>query len=216
MHRVVLMLLLSACAGGSSGPGGDNGNDAGSDTGAVSDSGGQVGVPGLGIGVSAGGDHTCVHLDNGDVHCWGRSHVGQLGLSTATNLGDNEEPTGSRVDVGAEVVQVSVGGLHTCALTSEGAVKCWGLADLGALGYGNMEEIGIEDTPASVGEVPLPGIAVEVKAGSKFCRYNCRTSSKPISLGICQRNLCPANSPVASPPTWMVNGGAVVWKNCSA
>src|SRR5262245_54954 len=37
-----------------------------------------------------------------------------------------------------------------------------------------------------------------------------------MSLGTSQRNLRPANSPVASPPTWTVNGGAALWKNCSA
>src|SRR5215813_3719302 len=37
-----------------------------------------------------------------------------------------------------------------------------------------------------------------------------------MSLGICQRNWRPANSPVASPPTCTVKGGAALWKNCSA
>src|SRR5215472_19195073 len=38
----------------------------------------------------------------------------------------------------------------------------------------------------------------------------------PISLGIFQWNFRPANSPCASPPTCTVNGGAALWKNCSA
>ena len=57
---------------------------------------------------------------------------------------------------------------------------------------------------------------MEVNAGSKFCRYSSRTSAKPISLCSFQWNLRPANSPLASPPTCTVNGGATVWKNCSA
>lgn len=34
------------------------------------------------------------------------------------------------------VTQVATGGHHSCALTSDGKVWCWGSSYLGALGYG--------------------------------------------------------------------------------
>ena len=34
-------------------------------------------------------------------------------------------------------------------------MRCWGYAAEGRLGYGNLENIGDDETPASVGDVPV-------------------------------------------------------------
>jgi hypothetical protein len=40
-------------------------------------------------------------------------------------------------------------------ITDTGAVRCWGQAGEGRLGYGNLDFIGDDETPSSVGDVPL-------------------------------------------------------------
>lgn len=49
--------------------------------------------------------------------------------------------------------QLALGG-HACVLTAGGAVRCWGLGLNGRLGYGNLNNIGDNETPASAGDVP--------------------------------------------------------------
>jgi hypothetical protein len=36
-----------------------------------------------------------------------------------------------------------------------GAVRCWGRASTGALGYGNTHDVGDDETPAAAGDVNL-------------------------------------------------------------
>ena len=39
--------------------------------------------------ISAGFYRSCALLDNASVKCWGRNHVGQLGIDNTTQMGDN-------------------------------------------------------------------------------------------------------------------------------
>ena len=51
--------------------------------------------------------------------------------------------------------KIEAGGNHTCALLTNGAVRCWGSGGNGALGYGNTDDIGDDETPASAGDVEV-------------------------------------------------------------
>ena len=51
--------------------------------------------------------------------------------------------------------RLAAGGDHTCAILANGSVRCWGLGVDGQLGYGNKDNIGDDETPASAGAVPL-------------------------------------------------------------
>jgi alpha-tubulin suppressor-like RCC1 family protein len=44
---------------------------------------------------------------------------------------------------------------HACALLTKGAVRCWGWNHCGQLGYGNIGNIGDDETPASAGDMPV-------------------------------------------------------------
>jgi alpha-tubulin suppressor-like RCC1 family protein len=89
------------------------------------------------VQVSAGATHTCAVLATRQVACWGNNGGGKLGDGTTTN---RRSPALVR-DVGGggtlgNVVQVSVGSAHTCAVLGDGRVACWGNNATGALGAG--------------------------------------------------------------------------------
>lgn len=110
--------------------------------------------------------HTCALLTTGAVRCWGRNSSGQLGYGHKNDIGDNETPASAlNVPLGGTAVQISAGIYHTCALLSTGAVRCWGEASYGQLGYGNMNDIGDDETPASAGSVNVGGAVEKIAAG---------------------------------------------------
>jgi hypothetical protein len=57
---------------------------------------------------------------------------------------------------------VAAGTRHSCARLSSGAVRCWGQGYYGALGYGNTENIGDDESPSTAGDVDVGGRAVQV------------------------------------------------------
>ena len=59
------------------------------------------------------------------------------------------------VNVGGIVAQVVAGRDHSCALLTTGKVRCWGRGTWAPLGYGNTNNIGDDETPASAGDVRL-------------------------------------------------------------
>lgn len=91
--------------------------------------------------ISAGSFHTCALDLEHRVWCWGRGNNGQLGrgeylqqdyaqLVLADGTGSNNYLDG--------VMQVVAGNTHTCALMTDGTVKCWGNGRYGKLGDGNV------------------------------------------------------------------------------
>jgi len=82
--------------------------------------------------VSAGDYHTCAVLKGGKLKCWGYNYYGAVGDGSTT-----DRRTPKQVDgLTSGVKSVSAGGYHTCALLTNGKVKCWGYNPYGEIGNG--------------------------------------------------------------------------------
>lgn len=104
-----------------------------------------VGFLGLGSGmaaVSAGELHNCVLTLSGGVKCWGNNSLGQLGNGSTTSAFLPVDVAG----LGSGVQAISAGAFHTCALTSAGAVKCWGDNVFGQMGDGRFPGVALPQT----------------------------------------------------------------------
>ncbi|MEI8240986.1 MAG: DUF4082 domain-containing protein, partial [Actinomycetota bacterium] len=84
------------------------------------------------------GQATCALMLDTTVKCWGYGGYGQLGDGTFGI--DSNNPyvlTPTTVTGLSSVVALAGGDAHMCALTSAGAVKCWGYDGFGQLGDGS-------------------------------------------------------------------------------
>ena len=82
---------------------------------------------------------TCAITVSGALKCWGANDKGQAGTGvTGDEVPLVTTPTGV-VGLAEGVAAVSTGAHHTCALTTQGAVKCWGSDDVWQLGNGWWE-----------------------------------------------------------------------------
>ena len=92
------------------------------------------------VAVSAGAQHTCAILDNGDLKCWGRDYYGQLGDGGSNT--NPTAPTSTAIDLGTgrTAVAVAAGWHHTCAILDNGDAKCWGFNHNGMLGDGSTTD----------------------------------------------------------------------------
>jgi alpha-tubulin suppressor-like RCC1 family protein len=88
--------------------------------------------------VIAGWNHTCAVMGGGEVKCWGWNFYGQLGDETKAA---QSRPVNVR-RLMDDAVDIALGWAHTCAVTADGGVKCWGRNDSGQLGDGtNLDSI---------------------------------------------------------------------------
>lgn len=120
------------------------------------------------IAIAAGGNHTCAILSNNALRCWGRGIAGQLGYGQGGAVGQGAQTIldVGDVPVGGSVLQVVAGESHTCARLTDGAVRCWGDGEHGALGYGNREAVGVLFSPIDdAGDVMLQGKASALGVG---------------------------------------------------
>ena len=102
-----------------------------------------------------------------DVDCGGHcgTHSCEMLQSCSTDedcmagvcLGGTCVPDSSRLATGDD---------HTCALLATGAVRCWGHGNDGQLGYGNTNDIGDNEAPASAGNMNVGGNVIQLAAGN--------------------------------------------------
>lgn len=132
--------------------------------------------------ITAGYKHTCALDGSGKAYCWGLSADGQLGNGDFGLLdpGDEQSYRHRTVPVevqgGHEFLDISAGGLNTCAVTKDGDAYCWGRGREGQLGNGKS---GIDDEdPTRYVFAPTPTqvlgsdyVAISV-GGSHACALN--------------------------------------------
>ncbi len=102
--------------------------------------------------IASGATFACAVLDDGTVRCWGDNSDGQLG--DGRRVQQPQRPVMVIATPGAaptnplqNVVSVASGAATSCALLSDGSLRCWGSNQGGALGNGT--------TSAQSGPVPV-------------------------------------------------------------
>jgi alpha-tubulin suppressor-like RCC1 family protein len=84
-------------------------------------------------------------IRDGQIYCWGDNSSGELGTGNTDSPQRSPVPVNTaNVPAATQWTEVAVGD-HTCAITSTGALWCWGANDSGQLGTGTASEI---PTPA--------------------------------------------------------------------
>jgi alpha-tubulin suppressor-like RCC1 family protein len=121
------------------------------------------------VQIASGGAHSCVVYKDGTFICWGVCGVGQCGYPGGGDIGDspNDFPL-LPISLPDPVTELALGDLHSCALTDEGNVYCWGEGDLGRLGYGNTNDLGRAAGSMPTTPVPIGGVAIDITAGRDF------------------------------------------------
>lgn len=82
--------------------------------------------------ISAGDYFTCAVSSTGSGKCWGDNGNGQLGDGTTTHRNTPVDI----LAVSSGISALANGSNHSCALLSNGGLKCWGLNFVGQLGNG--------------------------------------------------------------------------------
>ncbi len=95
--------------------------------------------------VTGGGLHSCGVATDNRAYCWGENHYGQLGDGTFSDARDRVRP--GAVVGGLEFVQLSLTGAHTCGVTTDRRLYCWGMNFYGQLGDGSSQH---QSSPVAV------------------------------------------------------------------
>lgn len=103
--------------------------------------------------IVGGYHHTCSVSDAGKVACWGNNNWGAFGVGTTTS---SPEPIAIS-SMGWGAASMSLGYYHSCAVTSNAGLKCWGYNGNGQLGIGNTNS---QYSPVDVAGVTTPILQV--------------------------------------------------------
>lgn len=138
--------------------------------------------------VATGNTHGCAITLNREVYCWGANYNGQLGIGKDGFMNTYKEPVGyaSKVVTGKQnaksgylsnVVDLSMGQNHSCALTADGDIYCWGDNTALELGAAHEEDrmhrpekimsMGDYDISEYLWMIPYP-VKVPAPEGVKF------------------------------------------------
>ena len=111
------------------------------------------------VALAAGKEHTCALHADGAVQCWGNNDFGQLGNEEVV---ESSVPVPAAVPGDAHVVAIAAGAFHTCAVSRDHRVFCWGYNGWGSLGIGDQPS---QAVPQLVTLAATNAVATDVAAG---------------------------------------------------
>jgi alpha-tubulin suppressor-like RCC1 family protein len=129
--------------------------------------------------LDVGTDHACALGGQSEVFCWGSGGSGQLGTEDKQDVGTASGPVRAHVKGGLVVRDLALGAEHSCLLTTEGSVYCFGLNDVGQLGVAHTGNIG--DAPGTMGASMQPvnlGAGFSVKSLASGDSHVCALSQQ--------------------------------------
>ena len=99
--------------------------------------------------ISVGSSHSCALLDNDYVSCWGNKNDGRNGQGIDGGSDIKEPQNITVIPSGLNVISISAGESHTCAILTDNSVICWGVGTIGSVSgkryyFGNRTPISIE------------------------------------------------------------------------
>ena len=116
--------------------------------------------------MSLGGGHSCATIVDNGMRCWGDNQRGQLGDAKNVNSPIPVAPTAwgsgpSGVGGGKTILGFAAGDSHTCAISSDGRLFCWGGNNFGQLGNDSTRESNVAQP---VRPIPNPGTPLQANA----------------------------------------------------
>ena len=160
--------------------------------------------------ITAGIGHSCALTNKDGLECWGLNDSGQVGDGTFV---DKRTPV-DVVGIDPTTVIGLVSGIHhTCVLTSENEVFCWGDNSHGQLGDGTTDN---SHVPLLVDG--LEGRITAISAGAQFtCALNSakdvfcwgNNSHGQLNDGTEDHSSIPVKTTTVSSDTVMISGGTV-------
>jgi alpha-tubulin suppressor-like RCC1 family protein len=133
------------------------------------------GIP-AGAKLAAGAGHTCLVTLDETLKCWGHNGFGQLGNGASPLIPLENAPVVEGIELSDwgmaevnelqdDILAITAGAYHTCVLTKEGGVKCWGQNAYGQLGDGTVID---RDRP-----VDVQGLTTGVAAITAGAAHTC-------------------------------------------
>jgi len=118
------------------------------------------------VAIGSASVHSCAITASGTIKCWGYNQQGELGLGDTVI---RRVPVDVSALLGTSIVAAATGGLHTCALSAAGAVKCWG--------YNALGELGLGDTAMRLTPTDVPGLGASIVALGVGDNHTCVLSA---------------------------------------
>lgn len=113
--------------------------------------------------VAAGTQHTCARLLDATVQCWGLAAYGAVGDGSDGTVAYRLSPTAvvglsaAASGLNAATTSLTAGNNTSCAIMTDGGIRCWGYNEFGQAGHGHGGNY--HTTPQYVAE---PGCALDV------------------------------------------------------
>ncbi len=117
-----------------------------------------IGLSSSVVAIASTANGNCVVTSAGGVKCWGNNGSGQLGNNSVSYYGSTIPVDVVGLSSGVVALAAAPDGIHNCALTSAGGVKCWGSNAYGQLGdnsttdrYTPVDVVGLSSGVVAIG-----------------------------------------------------------------